>query len=280
MRTIHVDQVIDAVQKMCIQANVELPEDVRNRLNEMKANEASPIGQYVLDAIITNADIAQKDAIPMCQDTGMAVFFVEIGQGVTIEGGLLEDAINEGVRRGYREGYLRKSVVADPLNRKNTGDNTPAVIHYQLVKGYTLTIEFAPKGFGSENMSTSRMLKPSDGVEGLVSFVKESVLLAGSNPCPPIVLGVGVGGTLDKAAQIAKKALMRPIGSVNPDPFYAALEKRLLEEVNQLGVGPQGLGGTTTALAVHVAMFPTHIAGLPVVVNINCHAARHLKCVL
>ncbi len=280
MRTIHVDQVVKAVQEMCMQANIQLPEDVRNRLKEMKASEASPIGQYVLDAIITNADIAQKDSIPMCQDTGMAVFFVELGQGVTIEGGLLEDAINEGVRRGYQEGYLRKSVVADPLNRKNTGDNTPAVIHYQLVKGYALTIEFAPKGFGSENMSTSKMLKPSDGVEGVVKFVKETVLLAGSNPCPPIVLGVGVGGTLDKAAQIAKKALMRPIGSEHPDPYYAALEKRLLEEVNQLGVGPQGLGGTTTALAVHVAMFPTHIAGLPVVVNINCHAARHLKCVL
>lgn len=280
MRTIHVDQVVKAVQEMCMQANVQLPEDVRARLKEMKTNEASPIGQYVLDAIITNADIAQRDSIPMCQDTGMAVFFVEIGQGVTIEGGLLEDAINEGVRRGYQEGFLRKSVVADPLNRKNTGDNTPAVIHYQLVKGYTLTIEFAPKGFGSENMSTSKMLKPSDGVEGVVKFVKETVLLAGSNPCPPIVLGIGVGGTLDKAAQIAKKALLRPIGSEHPDPYYAALEKRLLEEVNQLGVGPQGLGGTTTALAVHVAMFPTHIAGLPVVVNINCHAARHLKCVL
>ncbi len=276
MRTIHVSNIVSAVKEMCIEANYYLPLDVKARMRTMKEVEESPLAISLLEELIENAEIAERDHIPMCQDTGMGVFFVELGQGVSIEGGLLTDAINEGVRQGYREGFLRASVVQDPLRRVNTQDNTPAVIHYELVKGYHLVIHFAPKGFGSENMSVSRMLRPADGVEGVVQFVLEAVEMAGSNPCPPIVLGIGIGGTLEKAAIVAKKSLLRPIGEGHADPFYAALEARILEEVNALGIGPQGLGGRTTALAVHIDTFPTHIAGLPVVVNINCHAARHV----
>jgi fumarate hydratase subunit alpha len=261
-------------------ANMVLAEDVTNCLKVCETTEASPIGKQILKDLIENVRLAEEKQVPICQDTGMAVFFVECGQEIHFEGGYIEDAINEGVRQGYREGYLRKSVVSDPLRRINTQDNTPAIIHYQVVQGEQLKITFAPKGFGSENMSRSKMLTPSAGRAGVVDFVVETVSLAGPNPCPPIVVGVGIGGTLDKAAQIAKKALTRSIGTHHEDPYYEALEKELLERVNDLGIGPQGLGGNTTALSVHVEVFPTHIAGLPVVVNINCHASRHQTVVI
>jgi fumarate hydratase subunit alpha len=280
MREIQLEVIIDSVKNMCIEANYTLPLDVSQALQRYKSLEQSPIAVKILDDLMENAKLAVSENIPMCQDTGMAVFFVRLGQDVRILGGLLTDAINEGVRQGYKDGYLRKSVVGDPLNRKNTMDNTPAVIHIELVQGENLEIQYAPKGFGSENMSRSAMLIPSDGVEGVVAFVVETVSKAGSNPCPPIVVGVGIGGTLDKAAQIAKRALLRPIGSTHEHPYYAALEERILGEVNALGIGPQGLGGNTTALAVHIDYYPTHIAGLPVVVNLNCHAARHSKVIL
>lgn len=280
MRVVHFTQIVQAVKQMCIDANMNLPSDVKDKLVSMKNEEASPLAVALLDEIIENADMAAAEQIPMCQDTGMGVFFVTLGQDLRIEGGLLTEAIQEGVRQGYKAGRLRASVVADPLRRLNTKDNTPAIIHIELVAGAGLSVHFAPKGFGSENMSTSKMLRPADGVEGVVDFVLESVIKAGSNPCPPIVLGIGIGGTLDKAALIAKHALLRPIGQGHPDPFYRDLEQRILEAVNRLGIGPQGLGGRTTALAVHIDYFPTHIAGLPVVVNINCHAARHVSCEL
>lgn len=280
MKTIAYSEIVDAVASMCISSNLVLPEDVKQRLMAMHQTEVSPIGREILSDILTNADLAASLSIPMCQDTGMAVFFVEVGQDVQIEGGLLTDAINAGVRRGYQEGYLRKSVVEDPLRRKNTGDNSPAVIHYDLVSGGQLKITFAPKGFGSENMSRSKMLTPAAGIEGVIDFVVETVSLAGPNPCPPIVVGVGIGGTLEKAALIAKHALTREIGHAHPDAYYQDLEQVLLTRINQLGIGPQGLGGSTTCIAVHVEAFPTHIAGLPVVVNINCHAARHSEIVL
>lgn len=277
MRRLQVGQIIEVVKHMCIEANYVLPGDVRSKLSEMRGLEESPLAVSLLDELIENADLAEAEHIPMCQDTGMAVFFVELGQELVVEGGLLTEAIHEGVRQGYREGFLRASVVADPLKRINTKDNTPAVIHIDLVAGDQLTLHFAPKGFGSENMSKSRMLRPADGVKGVVAFAVEAVLQAGSNPCPPIVLGIGIGGTLEKAAVIAKHSLLRTLGSVHPDPFYADLERQILEAVNALGIGPQGLGGRTTALSVHIETYPTHIAGLPVVVNINCHAARHVS---
>lgn len=277
MRRLTVEQITAQVKEMCIEANYVLPRDVKEKLAQMRQKEASPLAVSLLDELIENAELAETEHIPMCQDTGMAVFFIELGQELVIEGGLLTEAIHEGVRQGYREGFLRASVVADPLKRVNTKDNTPAVIHIELVAGNQLTLHFAPKGFGSENMSKSRMLRPADGVKGVVDFAVEAVLQAGSNPCPPIVLGIGIGGTLDKAAVIAKHALLRTLGSVHPDPFYADLEEQILEAVNALGIGPQGLGGRTTALAVHIETYPTHIAGLPVVVNINCHAARHVS---
>jgi fumarate hydratase subunit alpha len=279
LRTIYINEIIKVVKDMCINANINLGQDVINSIKENKEKEESKLGRDILDILIKNSEIAKEKKIPICQDTGMAVFFVEIGQEVIISGGNITDAINEGVRQGYKDGYLRKSVV-DPILRKNTNDNTPAIIHYDIVEGNNIKIKFAPKGFGSENMSKSKMLKPSDGIDGIRDFVIETVSTAGPNPCPPIVVGVGVGGTIDKAAQIAKKALFRPIGSHNESEYIRELELDLLKEINKLGIGPQGFGGNTTALAVNIEIFPTHIAGLPVVVNINCHASRHEEIIL
>jgi fumarate hydratase subunit alpha len=277
MRRINIETIIDKVREICIKANYELSSDVLNKLKESVASEESPVGRDILEKLILNAEIANNKRMPICQDTGMAVFFVEVGQDVIIEGGSLTEGINEGVRQGYREGYLRKSVVADPLIRTNTNDNTPAIIHYNIVKGDKIRIYFAPKGFGSENMGALKMLKPSDGIEGVKKFVLDTVEKAGSNPCPPIVVGVGIGGTMEKACILAKKALLRNIGEFNPKPHIKKLETELLEKINGLGIGPQGLGGRTTALAVNIETYPTHIAGLPVAVNINCHAARHIE---
>ena len=280
MRTISAQTVTDCVKRLCIEANCHLPGDVRARIEACRAAEPWPTAQEILDNIIENYRIADTRPQPICQDTGMACVFVELGQNVHVDGDLNE-AIHEGVRQGYTEGLLRKSVVRQPIfDRKNTGDNTPAMIYYDLVPGEQMKITVAPKGFGSENMSQIKMLRPSDGVEGVKAFVKKAVEDAGPNPCPPIVVGVGIGGTFDKAALLAKKALMREIGSENPDPNFAALEKELLESINQLGIGPQGFGGKTTALAVNVEYMPTHIAGLPVAVNINCHVTRHKTEVL
>ena len=280
MRTISSDDITKEVKRLCIEANLYLGEDVLTCIESNLPKEQNPVGKDILNILIENANIAKERAIPICQDTGMAVFFVQLGQEVIIEGKTIEEAINDGVRKGYEEGYLRKSVV-HPLTRKNTKDNTPAIIHYEMVKGDKLVIEFAPKGFGSENMSKLKMLKPSDGVDGIKKFIIETVKEAGPNPCPPIVVGVGIGGTVDKCAQIAKKALLRNIGEYNSkDSYIADLEIELLKEINSLGIGPQGLGGNTTALAVNIETFPTHIAGLPVVVNINCHASRHKKVVI
>lgn len=280
MREIHVSEIIEAVREMCISANCNLPEDVYGKLSDSRRTEESPIGQGILKNILKNAELAKLEKVPICQDTGMAVVFIEIGQEVHVAGGGLEDAVHEGVRRGYREGYLRKSVVRSPLLRDNTGDNTPAVIHLRMVPGERLKIVVAPKGFGSENMSRIKMLKPSDGVEGVEAFVLDTVSKAGPNPCPPIFVGVGIGGTFEKVAEIAKRALLRDAGDEHGDPSLAELEKRLLEKINRLGIGPQGLGGRTTALAVKVETYPTHIAGLPVAVAINCHVARHEERIL
>ena len=280
MRTISSDDITKEVKRLCIEAKLYLGEDVLTCIESNLPKEQNPVGKDILNILIENANIAKEKAIPICQDTGMAVFFVQLGQEVIIEGKTIEEAINDGVRKGYEEGYLRKSVV-HPLTRKNTKDNTPAIIHYEMVKGDKLVIEFAPKGFGSENMSKLKMLKPSDGVDGIKKFIIETVKEAGPNPCPPIVVGVGIGGTVDKCAQIAKKALLRDVGKYNyKDSYIADLEIELLKEINSLGIGPQGLGGNTTALAVNIETFPTHIAGLPVVVNINCHASRHKKVVI
>lgn len=279
MRKIKSEQIVEQVKKLCIEASLYLGEDVLSCIKEKAKSEKSEVGKNILNILVENAEIAKEKNIPICQDTGMAVFFVEIGQEVLIEGDTLTDAINEGVRQGYEEGYLRKSVVS-PINRVNTKDNTPAVIHYDLVKGDKIKIEFAAKGFGSENMSKMKMLKPSDGLEGIKKFIIDTVSEAGPNPCPPMVIGVGIGGTVDKCAQIAKKALFRELGEFNKDENIAKLESELLTAINKLGIGPQGLGGTTTALGLNIETFPTHIAGLPVVVNINCHASRHKKVVI
>ncbi|WP_069650447.1 fumarate hydratase [Caloranaerobacter ferrireducens] len=277
MRKINVSEIIDKVKEMCIKANYELGEDVLKKLQDAKDKEQSHIGKDILDKLILNANISKEKQMPMCQDTGMAVFFVEVGQDIYIEGGNLTEAINEGVRQGYKEGFLRKSVVNDPIIRKNTMDNTPAIIHYDLVDGDRLKISFTPKGFGSENMSGLKMLKPSDGIEGIKKFVLDVVKNAGANPCPPIVVGVGIGGTMEKACILAKKALFRKIGEYSSIKHIKKLEKELLDEINKTGIGPQGLGGDVTALSVNIEVFPTHIAGLPVAVNINCHAARHIE---
>jgi len=276
LREINVLDITEAISKLCINSNYYLGNDVRKRLEKAKNEESWPIAQDILDKIILNADIAQKENMPMCQDTGMTCVFVEIGQEVHIAGGSLESAINEGIRQGYSKGFLRKSVVKDPLRRVNTGDNTPAIIYYNIVEGDKLSITVAPKGFGSENMSALKMLKPADGLQGVKDFVLETVKKAGPNPCPPIIVGVGIGGTFDKAAYLAKKAVVRSSDIRNEDEYYKNLEEELLEEINMLGIGPQGFGGRTTALAVNIETYPTHIAGLPVAVNINCHATRHL----
>ncbi len=275
MRTINSDEITNVVKGMCIKANCHINDDIKSALENGIKTEKSDISRGVLQNLLKNSEIAHAKEVPICQDTGMAVFFIEIGNEVFVEGDTITEAVNKGVSQGYTEGYLRKSVVADPLNRVNTKDNTPAVIYYDFVKGDKIKITFAPKGFGSENKSGLKMLNPSDGLDGVIDFVIETVRKAGANPCPPMVIGVGIGGTMDKAAQIAKKALTRDINTSNENPFYADLEKTLLEKINKLGIGPQGMGGTTTALAVNVETYPTHIAGLPVAVNVNCHATRH-----
>ena len=280
MKTINVNEIIKTVKELSIEANYYLPNDVKEAIEEAEKNEKWPIANNILNKILENSQIAATEKMPICQDTGMACVFVDIGQDVHIIGGSLEEAINEGVRQGYAEGFLRKSVVKDPLHRVNTNDNTPALIYYNMVPGDKVKITVAPKGFGSENMSRIAMLKPSDGLEGVKNFVIETVRMAGPNPCPPIVIGIGIGGSFDKAAYLAKKALIRPVNENNTDEFYSNLEKELLEEVNKIGIGPQGFGGKTTALALNIETYPTHIAGLPVAVNINCHATRHKERVL
>ena len=280
MRNIEVDKIIEAVKNLCIQANYFLNKDIRNAMESGLSTEQSPIGNEILKRLLLNADLAAEKQVAICQDTGMAVVFVTLGQEIHIAGGSLAEAINEGVRRGYRDGYLRKSVVGDPIERVNTGDNTPAVIHYDIVPGDILKIELAPKGFGSENMSALKMLKPSDGIEGVKAFILETVDKAGPNPCPPIVVGVGIGGTMEKASLLAKRALLRPIDRRSGIEYVKNLEIEMLEKINQLGIGPAGLGGTNTALAVNVETYPTHIAGLPVAVNINCHVTRHAEALL
>lgn len=279
MRTIHASLLTDTIASLCVEANCRLPEDMRRSIENARNEEKWDTARGTLDKIIENYNIADEKFVPICQDTGVCCVFLKIGTDVHIEGDLIE-AVNEGVRRGYRDGYLRKSVVGDPLRRVNTGDNTPAMLYTELVPGDKLELTVAPKGFGSENMSKLAMLKPSDGVEGVKDFVLKTVEEAGPNPCPPIVVGVGIGGTFDKAALLAKKALMRSTDERNKDEYYAALEAELLDRINALGIGPQGFGGRTTALAVNIETMPTHIAGLPVAVNINCHVTRHRTVIL
>ena len=280
MRELDVSVVRDAVARLCVAANTRLPEDVKKAIDEFRSKEDWAIAKGVLENIVENYKIADRENVPICQDTGMACVFLEVGQEVHFVGGGLYDAVNEGVRRGYTEGYLRKSVVADPIRRGNTGDNTPAVVYTDIVPGDKVKITVGPKGFGSENMSAIKMLKPSDGLDGVKQFILDTVEKAGSNPCPPMVVGVGIGGTFEKAAYLAKKALIRPLDVRNPDPYYAELETELLDRINALGIGPQGFGGMTTALGLNIEVLPTHIAGLPCAVNIGCHATRHATEVL
>jgi fumarate hydratase subunit alpha len=280
MREIKTDAVIETVMQLCMDANYFLCTDILNALKNGMEREESDIGKGILEQLVENADLARSRRMAMCQDTGMAVVFVEIGQDAHITGGSLEQAINEGVRRGYREGFLRKSVVRDPIERINTGDNTPAVIHYEIVEGDRLHITVAPKGFGSENMSGLKMLKPSDGIEGVKKFILDTVEQAGPNPCPPIVVGVGIGGTMEKAAILSKRALLRPLDQRSTVPYVRELEAELLDRINKLGIGPAGLGGRVTALSIGIEVYPTHIAGLPVAVNISCHATRHAEAEL
>ena len=275
MREIQAAVITDTIERLCIEANQVLPEDIRNSIQACRANEDGEIACGILDKIIENYQIAENEQVPICQDTGMACVFLEIGQDVHIAGGDLTEAVNEGVRRGYTNGYLRKSVVKDPVRRGNTGDNTPAMLYTEIVPGENIKITVGPKGFGSENMSAIRMFKPSAGIEGIKDFIIETVETAGPNPCPPMVVGVGIGGTFDKAALLAKKALMRPVDSENEDPYYAELEKEMLEKINQLGIGPQGFGGRTTAIGLNIETMPTHIAGMPCAINISCHVTRH-----
>ena len=275
MRTIHVSTITENIKEMCIEANHFLSSDMKEVLKEALACEEAPLGRQILGQLEENLQIAGDEMIPICQDTGMAVIFMEIGQDVHFEGGLLEEAINEGVRRGYVEGYLRKSVVKDPLIRENTKDNTPAIIHYEMVPGEEVKITVAPKGFGSENMSRVFMLKPADGIEGVKEAILTAVQDAGPNACPPMVVGVGIGGTFEKCALMAKKALSRPVNERSSIPYVKDMEEELLQKINSSGIGPGGLGGTTTALAVNILTYPTHIAGLPVAVNICCHVNRH-----
>lgn len=280
MREITYQKIVETVAGLCVEANTRLPEDVRRAIVGRRETEASPVGRAILGDLVENFTFAAGKGLPICQDTGMAVVYAELGQEVRITGGLLSDAVNEGVARGYTEGHLRCSVVGDPLRRENTGDNTPAVLHLRLVAGDSLRLTVAPKGFGSENMTRLKMFTPAATAEDIVDFVVESVSLAGSNPCPPVVVGVGLGGTSEVAVGLAKEALLRPLGEENPDPLYAELERRALEKVNALGIGPQGLGGSTTALGVHILTHPTHIAGLPCAVNLGCHVTRHAGATL
>ncbi len=279
MREIHVDEIRDNVAQICIDAAYNVSDDVLTAFDRALEIETAPAAKEIIELLKENARIARDEHIPVCQDTGIAIFFVEIGQDLRIKNGFIMDAVNEGVRKGYKEGYLRKSVV-DPITRKNTGDNTPAIIYTELVPGDKLKISFMPKGAGSENMSVIRMLRPTEGVEGVKNFVLECVEKAGANPCPPVVIGVGIGGDFEKAALLAKKALLRPVGSPNAKLELASIEEMLLKAVNKTGIGPEGLGGKVTAMAVHVESFPCHIASLPVAVNINCHAARHKTIIL
>lgn len=275
MRTIHTEEIINQIKEMCIEANYSLSADMVQRFDEAREEEVSSLGIQIFDQLKENLEIAGRDQIPICQDTGMAVIFMEVGQDVHIEGGSLTEAVNEGVRQGYIEGYLRKSVVKDPIERENTKDNTPAVIHYDIVEGDKLTVTVAPKGFGSENMSRVFMLKPADGIEGVKEAILTAVKDAGPNACPPLVVGVGIGGTFEKCAQMAKQALTRNLQKQSEIPYVRELEKEMLLKINRLGIGPGGLGGSMTALAVNIETYPTHIAGLPVAVNICCHVNRH-----
>lgn len=281
MRTIETVAIRDAVKRLCMDSNFYLPDDVKKALERSVEKEESPIGKEILADIVKNAEIAARDGVAICQDTGFAVFFVELGQEVAVVGGDFNAAINEGVRLGYKEGYLRKSIVDDPFHRrKNTSDNTPAIIHTFIVPGDRIKITMAPKGGGSENMSALAMLKPSDGIEGIKRFVVETVNKAGSNPCPPVIVGVGIGGTIEQTTLIAKMALLKEVGARHPDPVVARLEEELLEEINRLGIGPQGFGGRVTALDVHISTFPAHIASMPVAVNMQCHVARHKQAII
>lgn len=280
MRSIYVEEIITNIKDMCIEANLRLASDVDEGIRDAYDKETSPLGKRVLGQLLENMDIAENELIPICQDTGMTIVFITIGQDVHIEGGSLEEAINEGIRRGYQEGYLRKSVVSDPLIRDNTKDNTPGIIHYKIVAGNQLEITVAPKGFGSENMSRIYMLKPSDEVEGIKKAVLETVKLAGPNACPPIVVGIGIGGSFEKSALLAKKALTRDISIHSDKPHIKKLEEDLLTAINDMGIGPAGLGGRTTAIGVNIETYPTHIAGLPLAINIGCHVNRHVTRVL
>ncbi|MBI4833788.1 MAG: fumarate hydratase [Planctomycetes bacterium] len=275
MREIKTDIITSTIKKICMDAAYFIPEEVQQALKDSIKKEESTVGKEVLAQLVKNNELARNKQMPICQDTGTAVIFIELGQDVCLKGGYLYDAINEGVRQGYTEGYLRKSITIDPLNRKNTGDNTPAVIHTELVPGEKLKITFIAKGGGSENMGKLIMLPPSAGIAGVKKFVVETIKTAGSNPCPPIVVGIGIGSTFDGVAVLAKRALLRPLGTANPDPYYAKLEQELLTDINNTGIGPSGLGGRITALAVHIERASCHITALPVAVNLNCHAARY-----
>ena len=281
MREINVEVITKTVEKLCIESNYYLPDDVKSALEDAMEKEESTLGKEILSYILKNQEIARTKAVPICQDTGLAVIFLELGQEIRLVGGDLNDAINKGVRRGYLNGYLRRSVVDDPfIERKNTGDNTPAIIHTKIVPGDKIKLIFAPKGGGSENMSALAMLKPSDGIKGIKEFVLNTVEKAGANPCPPIIVGIGIGGTIEKTTLIAKQSLLRKVGEHNPNPKVAKLEEELLEEINKLGIGPQGFGGRITALAVNIETFPAHIASMPVAINMQCHAARHREAII
>lgn len=275
MREIKASTITDVIERLCMEANQVLPQDIKDAISTCRSQEDGDIACGILDNIIENYQIAENEQVPICQDTGMACVFLEIGQDVHITDGDLTEAVNEGVRRGYTKGYLRKSVVKDPVRRGNTGDNTPAMRYTEIVPGEQIKVTVGPKGFGSENMSAIRMFKPSAGIQGIKDFIIETVETAGPNPCPPMVVGVGIGGTFDKAALLAKKALMRPVDTSNPDPYYADLEKEMLQKINELGIGPQGFGGRTTAIGLNIETMPTHIAGMPCAINISCHVTRH-----
>lgn len=280
MREIHTDLITETICRMCIEANLSLNPDIEAAIKKGAAKESSGLARGILLDLVKNAEIAREEGIPICQDTGMAIVFLKIGQDVHITGKNLSEAVDEGVRKGYKDGYLRKSVVRDPIRRGNTNDNTPAILHTEIVPGENIEITVAPKGFGSENMSAVKMLKPSEGEEGVKNFIIETVKKASGNPCPPVVVGVGIGGSFEKCAYLAKLALTRGIDTENSDEYYAAMEKELLERINALDIGPQGFGGSTTALGVNIETFPTHIAGMPVAVNISCHVTRHLTKII